>query len=439
MVRIAMIGAGSLSFTRRLIADCLAVPELRDACFTLMDTNAERLKYIGPAVQHIVDQTKAPARIEITGDLDQAVKGADFVVCSILHGGVQVFRREFEIPAKYGVKWNIGDSMGVAGIFRALRTMPDMLAIARAIEQHAPNAYLLNYTNPMSMLCRYLQRQSNVKLVGLCHSVQSTVKTLGKWLKIDPVDIDVLCAGINHVAWFLKLEHRGRELYPQLRQLVTSDKDIAAEEQVRNEMFLQLGYYVTESSGHNSEYNPWFRKRDDLIEKYCTHGTNWNPGHTNFLVDSYLKRWDEWRQVLIDAAQGKGKFTLDRSHEYCSYIIEALATNRPFVFNGNFPNTGLISNLPPDCCVEVPALVDRSGFYPTHIGSLPPQLAALNQQQVAVQEMAVEAAITGNRETVYHACLYDPFTAAVCSMDEIRRMVDELFEAQAEFLPQFKS
>lgn len=438
MVRIAMIGAGSLGFTRRLIADCLSVPELQDACFVLMDINTERLKYIAPAVQHIIDKNGASAKIEVTDDLVKAVKGADFVVCSILHGGVQVFRREFDIPAKYKVKWNVGDSMGMAGIFRALRTMPDMLKIAQAIEQHAPQAFFLNYTNPMSMLCRYLQRQSSVKLVGLCHSVQHTALMLAKWLKLDLADMDILCAGINHQAWFLKLQHKGQDLYPRIRELVTSDQAIIDEERVRNEMFQQLGYYVSESSGHNSEYNPWFRKRDDLLEQYCMHGTSWNPGVPNFMVEYYLKKWDTWKGELSDAAQGKDSLDLERSSEYCSYIIEAIVTNSPFVFNGNVANSGLISNLPANCCVEVPILVNRSGFYPSHVGTLPPQLAALNQMQVASQEMAVEAAISGDREMVYHACLYDPFTASVCSMEEIRRMVDELFEAHRQFLPQFK-
>ena len=438
MIRIAMIGAGSLGFTRRLIADCLAVPELSKSCFVLMDIDTERLKHIGPAVQHIIDRSKSSTKLEVTDNLVQAVSGADFVVCSILQGGVKVFRREFEIPAKYGVKWNVGDTLGVAGVFRALRTMPDMLEIARAIEEHAPGAFLLNYTNPMSILCRYLQRKSEVKLVGLCHSVQGTAEMLARWLKIDLNDLDLQCAGINHQAWFLKLEHKGQDLYPRLRKLVVSDKAIIDEERVRNEMFLQLGYYVTESSGHNSEYSPSFRKRDDLLDKYCLHGTSWNPGVANFLVDYYLDKQDSWKQELVDSAQGKDEFDLSRSPEYCSYIIEAVVTNRPFVFNGNFANTRLIENLPRDCCVEVPTLVDRGGFHPMHVGTLPAQLAGLNQMNVTLQEMAVQGAITGNREMVFHACLYDPLTAAVCSMAEIRQMVDELFEAQAQFLPQFK-
>jgi len=437
MVRIAMIGAGSLVFTRRLFTDCLAVPELNCSCFSLMDINAERLKYIDLAIRKVIERTKAKPQIEVTDDLAKAVKGADFVICSIMQGGVQVFRREFDIPAKYGVKWNIGDSMGVAGIFRALRTMPDMLKIARAVEQHAPRAYLLNYTNPMSMLCRYLQRQTQVKLLGLCHSVQGTAEMLAKWLNLDLNELQTLCAGINHQAWFLKLAHRGQNMYPRLRELVSNDQDIWNEERVRNEMFLQLGYYVTESSGHNSEYNPWFRKRDELLEKYCMHGTSWNPGVPNFLVDYHLNKAKTWKQELIDAALGKDNFDLRRSHEYCSYIIEALVANRPFVFNANVPNKGLIGNLPTDCCVEVPVLSDGGGLHPQAVGDLPAELAVLDQIHVAIQEMAVEAAITGDREMIYHACLYDPFTAAVCSMQEIRQMVNDLFDAQREFLPQF--
>ena len=437
MPKIAIVGAGSLGFTRTLVRDILAVPEFSDSTFALVDIHQDRLDFAERATTRIVTKAGVAATIEPTLDRKRALRDADFVVSTILVDGVAGFRPEFVIPIKHGVSVNIGDTLGPSGVFRALRTMPVMLDIANDIETLCPKAYWLNYTNPMTMLSRAVQRGSSVRYVGLCHSVQGTADMLAQWAGVPGDDVDFVCAGINHQAWFLRFEHKGKDLYPKLRKAIRR-KTIYQQELVRNEMFKHLGYYVTESSGHNSEYCAWFRKRKDLYRKYCVKGTNWNAGEEGYLLREYEKVARTWKANVRKQLADPKPLNLDRGHEYCSYILEAVHTNRSFRFNGNVPNHGLITNLPPDCCVEVPVLVDRTGFQPIHVGALPPQCAALNQMNVAVQEMAVEAHFTGNRELVYQACYYDPLSSAVLSLDEIRKMVDELFRAQAKRLPQFK-
>ena len=270
MTKIAFIGAGSLGFTRGLVRDVLTFPLLKDATLALMDIDAERLEFAQKSVQRIVDMGEYPAKVEATLDRSEALKDADAVLCTILVGDTDVWRHDIEIPMKYGVDFNVGDTRGVAGIFRALRTIPVMLDIVRDVERFCPDAIFLNYTNPMAMLCRAMQRESDVRITGLCHSVQGTAWMLAKWIGAPMEEITYTCAGINHQAWYLKYEWNGEDAYPLLRKAVTENPEVYDEEQVRNEMFLHLGYYVTESSGHNSEYNWWFRKRPELIEKYCT-------------------------------------------------------------------------------------------------------------------------------------------------------------------------
>ena len=286
--KIAFIGAGSFGFTRGLVRDILTFPALADAEIALMDIDEERLGFIKKEIDKTVAAGKYPAKVTTTMNRAEALDGADGVACTILQGGVEVFASDIEIPKKYGVDINVGDTRGPSGIFRAARTVPVMLDICKDIVKYCPDAIFLNYTNPMPMLCRAMQGQfPNVNVTGLCHSVQGTAGMLADWLKIPMEEVTYLCAGINHQAWYLEFKHNGKDVYPDLRKLIETDQETADKEQVRNDMFLHLDYYVTESSGHNSEYVAWYRKRPDLIEKYCIHGTNWNPGAYAYILNEY--------------------------------------------------------------------------------------------------------------------------------------------------------
>ncbi|MCX7709334.1 MAG: alpha-galactosidase [Clostridia bacterium] len=437
MKKIAFIGAGSFGFTRVLVKDILTFPALADCTIALMDIDDERLEAIKTAVEKIISAGNYPAKVIATKNRAEALEGADGVVCTILAGGVQVWRKDIEIPKKYGVDINVGDTRGPSGIFRALRTIPVMLDICRDIEKYCPDAVFLNYTNPMAMLCRAMQGQSKVKVTGLCHSVQGTAHMLAQWIGAPMEEITYLCAGINHQAFYLEYKWNGKDAYPLIREAMKKP-EIYNEEIVRNEMFLHLDYYVTESSGHNSEYNAWFRKRPDLIEKYCTHGTGWNPGHYAFILDEYLKREHTWKNE-INEWLAEEKVDLDRGHEYAAYIFNAtIGDGTMFEFNGNVRNFGLIDNLPEGCCVEVPVLASKRGLDPMHVGPLPEQLAVLNNISARCEELAVEGAISGDPRKVFHAICFDPLTSAVLSLGEIKSMVDEMFEANKAWLPQFK-
>ena len=437
MAKITFIGAGSFGFTRGLVKDILTFPLLRDATLVLMDINRERLALIKQGVERIVREGKYPAKIITTTNRREALKDADAVICTILAGDVSVWQYDITIPKKFGVDMNVGDTRSVAGVFRALRTIPVMLSICHDIEELCPNAILLNYTNPMAMLCRAMQRETKVKVTGLCHSVQGTARGLAKWIGAPYEEINYVSAGINHQSWFIKFEWKNKDAYPLLRKAMLKPK-IRKAELVRNEMFRQLGYYVTESSGHNSEYNWWFRKRPDLIKKYCTHGTNWNPGHHAFILEYYRNYKSKWKKEFQKWVNNPKPLDLKRGLEYAASIINAYMGGEIFEFNGNVPNTGIIPNLPQNACVEVPVFANRRGFNPTYVGPLPPQLAALNNISVAVEEMAVEAAITGNPDMVFHAIAYDPLSAAVLSLAEIRQMVQAMLNRNRAHLPQFK-
>jgi len=438
MTKIAFIGAGSLGFTRGLVRDVLTFPLLKDATLALMDINAERLEFAQKSVQRIVDMGQYPARVEATMDRVEALKGADAVLCTILAGGTEVWRYDIEIPKKYGVDTNIGDTRGPSGIFRALRTIPVMVSIVKDMERYCPDAVLLNYTNPMAMLCRAMQRESFIRLTGLCHSVQGSAMMLAEWIGAPYEEITYTCAGINHQAWYLKYEWNGKDAYPLLRKAVMENPAIYNEEIVRNEMFLHLDYYPTESSGHNSEYNWWFRKRPDLIEKYCTHGTGWNPGVYAYILKEYQDADRTWKDEARKWFAQDTPISLERGHEYAASIISALKGGEIFSFNGNVPNAGLVTNLPAGACVEVPVYVDRGGFHAVPVGPLPPQCAALTHVNVMVEEMAVEAALTGNPRLAFQAIANDPLTAAVLSLAEIKEMVNEMFRQNRDYLPQFK-
>ena len=436
MRKVAFIGAGSFGFTRGLARDVLSFPALADSTISLMDIDEERLGFSKTAVERIVAAGKYPARVVATMDRAEALDGADAVICTILQGGVEVWRRDVEIPEKYGININYGDTRGPSGIFRALRTIPVMLDICKDIERYCPDAVFLNYTNPMAMLCRAMQGESKVRVTGLCHSVQGTARMLARWIGAPNDEISYLSAGINHQSWYLRYEWNGRDAYPLIREAVNKP-EIYNEEQVRNEMFLHLDYYVTESSGHNSEYNPWFRKRPDLIERYCTHGTGWNPGLHHYGRDGYLETAQTWRDSIKEELEKP--VDLNRSNEYASCILNAIIGDGTlFQFNGNVRNFGLIDNLPEGCCVEVPVLASRRGFDPIAVGPLPPQCAILNGINAQCEELAVQGAVEGDPRKVFHAVLFDPLTSAVLSLAETKQMVDEMFQANRDWLPQFR-
>jgi len=436
MKKITFIGAGSFDFTRELVRDILTYPAFRDARICLMDIDEERLLWSKRACEKLKAAGNYPAEIEATTDREKALEGADGVVITVLTAGPEIFRTDVEIPARYGVDICVGDTRGPAGIFRFLRTAPVLLEICRDIERICPEAYVLNYTNPMALNCRYLQEMTNVKITGLCHSVQHTAKMLADWIGADIHDIDYTCAGINHQAFYIRYEWKGQDAYPLIRKAVER-KEIYNEEQVRNQLFLHLGYYPTESSGHNSEYYPWFRKRLDLLEKYCTHSTGWNPGEHAYILKEYFRRADEWKKDIQEWLD-KEEVELNRGQEYAACIFNALfGDHTPFHFNGNVRNLGYIENLPPGCCVEVPVTVSEKGFEVHSVGRLPEQIAVMMHTSASSEELAVKGCIQGDKHSVYHACLVDPLTASVLSMDEIQDMVDEMFEANKEYLPQF--
>jgi alpha-galactosidase len=434
--KIAFIGAGSFGFTRCLVRDILSFPALADSTIALMDIDPERLAYIKKAVDKVISAGNYPARVIATTERAEALRGADGVICTILSGGVDIWRYDIEIPKKYGVDLNVGDTRGPAGIFRALRTIPTMLEICKDIELYCPEAIFLNYTNPMAMLCRAMQGESKVRVTGLCHSVQGTAKMLADWIGAPLEEITYRCAGINHQAFYLDYRWNGVDAYPLIRQAVAKP-DIYNQEIVRNEMFLHLDYYVTESSGHNSEYNAWFRKRPDLIEKYCTYGTGWNPGLHAYILNEYQNREHTWKQEIEDWFSQPVDLT--RGNEYAASIFNATIGNGSlFEFNGNVRNFGLIDNLPEGCCVEVPVLASKRGFDPVHVGPLPEQLAILNNISSRCEELAVEGALEGDPRKIFHAICYDPLTSALLSLSEIKRMVDEMFAVNRAWLPQFR-
>ena len=440
MIKIAFIGAGSLGFTAGLVRDILTFPRLKDATLALMDIDAERLEFSRIAVNKIVQEGNYPSRVVATLDRREALHGADVVLTTILSGSTAVWRYDIEIPKQYGVDINVGDTRGPSGIFRFLRTLPPMLEIVRDMEKYCPGAVLLNYTNPMAMLCGALQRRTHIPVTGLCHSVQGTAEMLAGWIGAPMEEITYTCAGINHQAFYLSYAWRGQDAYPLIRQAITQRPEVYNEEIVRNEMFLHLDYYPTESSGHNSEYNAWFRKRPDLIEKYCLPGTGWNPGAYAYILKEYQNAEATWKDIVGQRlAQPLTAKDLARGHEYAAYIINALQGGEPFGFNGNVPNTGLVTNLPPGACVEVPVFVDQGGFHPVYVGALPPQLAALVHTSALIEEMTIEAALTGNARLVMQAILHDPLTAAVLSLSEIRSMVAHMFHQNRDYLGYFKN
>jgi alpha-galactosidase len=437
MAKVVFIGAGSFGFTRGLVRDLLTFDLLSDAEIALVDINKQRLDFARRACQKIVDQGGYGAKVTATLNRRDALKGADAVCVTILSGSTSVWQHDILIPKYYGIDTNVGDTRGPSGIFRALRTIPEMVAIARDMEQLCPRAMMLNYTNPMAMLCHAMNRQTSIQLTGLCHSVQGTAGMIERWLKLKPGSMEYTCAGINHMAWYLSLEHKGRDLYPRLKKAM-ADKSVYDHEQVRNEMFLALGYYVTESSGHNSEYNWWFRKRPDLIKRYCRDGTGWNPGQYAYILKAYRNREGGGWQKSVRQWLNQDQVDLTRGHEYAASIINAYMGGDLYRFNGNVANDGLIDNLPTGACVEVPVLASSKGLEPVRVGSLPASVAMLTGLSAQIEMMAVDGSLKGDAELVYQAIAHDPLTAAKLSLAEIRKMVKGMFRKNEKWLPQFK-
>ena len=439
-MKITFLGAGSTVFARNVLGDCMCTPELCRAEMALYDIDAKRLEesqIILEAINRNVNEGRARIRTYLgVENRREALSGADFVVNAIQVGGYEPCTViDFEIPKKYGLRQTIADTLGIGGIMRALRTIPVMEDFARDMEAVCPSTLFLNYTNPMAMLTGYMQRYTNVRTVGLCHSVQvcseHLLKKLGMEDKLEGRRETI--AGINHMGWLLDIRDReGNDLYPEIRaRAARMNAEQKHDDMVRFEYIKHLGYYCTESSEHNSEYNPWFIKSryPELIERY------------NIPLDEYPRRcveqiegWEKEKESILN----DGKATHERSLEYASYIMQAVVTGRPYRIGGNVLNTGLIDNLPAEACVEVPCMVDSNGINPCHVGALPLQLAAMNMSNINVQLLTIEAAVTRERDKIYQAAMMDPHTAAELSLDDIHSMCDELIEAHGDFMAMYR-
>ncbi len=436
--KITFVGAGSLEFTRGLVTDILTFEAFRDVHISLMDINPKRLDYAKQGVESIIKQGGYAATVSASTDLDTALKGADGVLITVLQGGVNVWRHDIEIPKSFGVDLCVGDTRGPSGIFRFLRTAPVMLDICRRIEKLCPNAIVLNYTNPMAMLCRLLQSETKVNVTGLCHSVQGTAELLADFIGAPIEEIDYTCVGINHQAYFTDFRWKGEDAYPLIRASMEKP-EVANAEPVRNELFKAFDYYCTESSGHNSEYLYWFRKRPDLIEKYCLHGTEWNPGEHAYLLKEYLERENTWEAEYLEWLNDPNK-DLSRGGEYASNIFNALfGDHTPFFFNGNLRNFGLVENLPEGACVEVPVVATRGGIQPIRVDPLPDHIAILVNTLSRCEELAVRGFLEGDPKLIYQSICFDPLTASVLSLQEIRDMTNAMFEKNKSYLTNFKS
>ncbi len=433
MSKITFLGAGSTVFAKNVLGDCMHTPSLADFEFALFDIDPERLRDSEMMLNNLKLTSGSKARIVAYTDRKEALRGAKYVVNAIQVGGYDPCTiTDFEIPKKYGLRQTIADTIGIGGIFRNLRTIPVMLDFARDIQEVCPDAWFLNYTNPMAVLTNVMNAYGHVKTVGLCHSVQVCVPHLFNSLGMDPTGVQSKIAGINHMGWLLEVTRDGVDLYPEIKERAArKQREEKHHDMVRFELMFKFGYYVTESSEHSAEYHPYFIKRNypELIDEL------------NIPLDEYprrcvnqIERWKTMRNELV----GNKDLKHERTHEYASYIMEAMETNQPFKIGGNVMNTGLIPNLPAEACVEVPCLVDASGVTPTYVGNLPPQLAALNRTNINTQLVTIEAAMTQKKEHIYQAAMLDPHTASELSMDEIVSLCDDLIEAHGDWLPKYR-
>ncbi len=425
-MRIVLVGAGSVEFTRNLLGDILSYPELADAEIVLHDIDADRLRTAERMADYVATALGATPRVEGHLDRRAALRGADLVVDTIQVGGAAATQLDFDIPARYGLRYTINDTINVGGVLRGLRTIPVVLDIVRDMEQVCPDAWFLNYTNPMAILIRAVAARSSIPTVGLCHSVYWTIHTLAGYLGVPPNEVDHVTAGVNHLAWVLRLERDGVDLYPALRKFIEAggapDDDL-----VRAELFRRFGLYPTESSEHHAEYNPWFIPKDDLVSRY------------HIPIGEYLSRvaanLDEYAATkrALDAGE---PFEIERSGEYAAVIAHARATGTSARIVGNVMNDGgLIPNLASDACVEVPCEVDGRGVRPIAPGPLPTACAAYVHPAVDTQALTVQAALEEDRDAIYHAVLCDPQVQARLTLEQAWQMTDELIAAEARWLP----
>jgi alpha-galactosidase len=425
MTRIAFIGAGSIEFTRDLLGDLLSFPELAQADIALHDIDPERLATAEAMARWTADQLGAQPTFSAHLDRRDALAGADFAFNMIQVGGHAATLLDFEIPARHGLRQTIADTLGIGGIFRALRTIPVMLGIGRDMAELCPDAWLLNYTNPMAMLCQaYAHGSPHTKIVGLCHSIQHTTRQLAEYVGVPFEEVTFLGAGVNHQSFILRFERDGEDLYPALDAAIEADPELRRK--VRVELYKRFGYFPTESSEHSAEYLPWLMRDDAALERF------------RVPVDEYVRRSEEnlalYAEIKAKLRAGEG-FEIERSVEYAPLIVHAMTTGQPQVIYGNVVNDGLIDNLPAGACVEVPCLVDRTGVRPTRIGALPAQCAALNRTFLNVVELTVQAALEGRRDHVHHAAMLDPNASGSLDLDTIRTICDELIEAHGDALP----
>ena len=433
-IKISYIGAGSAVFARQIVTDVLAVEGLDRGTFALVDIDEERLDVARRLTERLVQRSGKDWQVLATTDRRQVLGGSDFVVNSIEVAGRPNVGFDYDIPLRYGVDQCIGDTIGPGGIFKALRTGPAWLEVVEDVARLCPRAIVLNYTNPMSILTLAAIRHTGLQVVGLCHSVQGTSRRLAGYLDMPYEDLTWRCAGINHNAWFTELSRDGEDLYPTLREAARVP-EIYERDPVRFEVMLHLGAFVTESSGHFSEYVPYFRKRPDLVDRYARPGYRGESGFYRF----GWPRWQEEHRAQAEAwAAGTDPLPDRRSEEYASQIVEGMVLNRPCVIHGNLVNDHLIDNLPAGSCVEVACLVDRRGVQPVHFGRLPEQLAALNRSHIAVHELMVEALLRRDRQAALYALMLDPLTAAVCSLEEAERLFEEMWEAERPYLTPFQ-
>jgi alpha-galactosidase len=433
MTKITIIGAGSTVFAAQLITDILLTPAISSGAIGLVDIDPIRLELAEKMANFIIARTGRDWSVQASTDRTKILPGSQYVINTIEVAGLENVRNDYDIPLKYGIDQCIGDTIGPGGLFKALRTLPAWLEILADIERLAPRALVMNYTNPMSLTVLAGLRASPLPIVGLCHSIQSTSRDLARYLDIPYDELDWRAGGINHMAWFTRLERDGQDLYPRLVQAI-QDESLYEQDAIRFETMRHLGAFVSESSGHFSEYVGYFRKRPDLLERYARSGYR---GESGFYADNW-PRWrregDERIQAYLD---GSLEFQPQRSHEYASYIIEAIQANTPSVIYGNVLNSGLIDNLPQDGVVEVACLVDRKGIQPVPFGNLPTQLAILCQAHMAFHDLVVRAVLERDREAAVQALMVDPLTSAVCSLAEIRQLFDEMAAAERAYLPEF--
>lgn len=432
MGKITFLGAGSTVFAKNILGDCLKVDALQGFEFSLYDIDPEKLRDSETMLNNLRENLGSTVNIVAYSNRKDALTNAKYVINAIQVGGYEPSTViDFAVPKKYGLQQTIGDTVGIGGVFRSLRTIPVMMDFAKEMEEVCPDAWLLNYTNPMAVLTGTMLHYTGIKTVGLCHSVQVCADRLLTSLDLPTNNVNTKIAGINHMAWLLEIERNGKDLYPEIKRRAREKQKKKHRDMVRFELMEQFGYYVTESSEHNAEYHPYFikKKYPELIDKY------------NIPIDEYLRRsvkqienWNSMRQDLVENKE----LTHKRTHEYGSYIIEAMETNKVFKIGGNVLNTGgIISNLPEKSCIEVPCLVDGSGVTPTYVGDLPEQLAALNRTNINTQLLTIEAAMSRKKEHIYQAALLDPHTSSELSMDDIVYLCDDLIESHGSFLPDY--